>query len=99
MFDKSLFSKLSIGDLVSLREDVKLKIGYGLVIDIKYDFNDVYDLLEIKNKLSNMQNISSEIDDFCPTKPHILVMWSKTDKSINLWMYDSDLILIEKVIK
>ena len=100
MFDnKLLFSELSIGDLVSLKEDVLLKIGYGLIIDIKYDFDDVYDLLELKNKISNIENVTSRTDDFYPTKPHILVLWSKTNKGVSLWMYDSELTLIEKVAK
>lgn len=101
-FDDEL-CEFDIGDLVRLNEDYNLEVGCGLVTDIKNNFEDVYDIEYLRRKIGTLrQIIPSRNDDFFPSKPQILVLW--TGKNIvgtntSIWMYASELILVQKVVK
>lgn len=101
---KLLVPNLSIGDLVRLNEDTELSIGVGLVADLKFNFDDVYDLKYILEHLEDESyglNIYHRDDGFYPTKPQALVMWSgkKLSKSNTMWMYTSEITIVNKVKK
>lgn len=100
----NILNDFEIGDLVRLNEDIDLQIGLGLVIDIKLNFDDVYDVYEIRRKLQEFKDkYEMRQDDFFPVKPQILVLWnnSKLFKSGNkeIWMYSSELTIVQKVVK
>ena len=92
-----------IGDLVRLTEDYNVDVGYGLVTDIKTNFDDVYDLEYLRFRIGTMREIiPARNDDFFPSKPQVLVLWSgknlvNSNKSI--WMYESELTLVQKAVK
>lgn len=96
-----LLNKFSIGDLVRLNEDQELDIGYGLVTEVRDTFDDVYDLVELSRKLEEIRNSLYYKDDgFYPTKPQILVLWNSIKETRNnkqLWMYASELTIVQKV--
>lgn len=101
--NKYLLSHFDVGDLVRLNEDIQLQIGYGLVTDVRETFEDVYDIVELSNRIDALKNIIElRDDDFYPAKPQILVLWNKsifsdrTNKQ--LWMYASELTLVQKVL-
>lgn len=102
LLDKSIYD-FDIGDLVRLNEDIKIQIGYGLVTDIKFNFDDVYDLKFLDERIRSFREIlAMRDDDFFPSKPQILVLW--TGKNIlsannSIWMYASELTLVQKVVK
>lgn len=102
LFDKTICD-FDIGDLVRLNEDYKIQVGYGLVTDIKFDFDDVYDLKYLDERIRSFREILGITDDdFFPSKPQILVLWSSknmVESNISLWMYASELTLVQKVIK
>jgi hypothetical protein len=95
--------EFEIGDLVRLNEDVELEVGCGLVTDIKTNFDDVYDLKFLDERIRNFREIlARRDDDFLPSKPQILVLWSGkniTSSNISIWMYSSELTLVQKVVK
>ena len=105
--DLILLCDFDIGDLVTLRGDDKLQVGYGLVADIKFDFDDIYDIKElserIKSLIENTNDINFTYENDYPSKPQVLVLWNSLKNSNNnnrlLWMYSSDLILVQKVQK
>lgn len=84
-----------IGDLVRLREDPRIVIGLGLVVEIKTTLEDIPDWLEINEKISAVEHF--------PCIPHILVMWSlrKTlsNSQKNLWLHPNELMIVTKVFK
>lgn len=91
----------NIGDLVRLNEDTRLQIGYGLVTETRDSFDDVYDLAELSRRIDALKNIYKlRDDDFYPTKPQILVLWNKTiskqSSNKQLWMYASELTIVQK---
>jgi hypothetical protein len=98
-----LFCDFDVGDLVRLTEDHQLFVGYGLVTDIKNSFDDVYDIDYLRNKIGTLRaNIPAKEDDFFPSKPQILVLWSGkniTASSVSIWMYPSELVIVQKVFK
>jgi hypothetical protein len=101
--DKDIYD-FEVGDLVRLAEDIKIEIGFGLVVDIKLSFDDVYDLKILDERIKSMTEIlQKRDDDFYPTKPQILVLWSGrnliTSTSTSLWMYASELAIVQKVVK
>lgn len=101
---KLLVPNLSIGDLVRLNEDIDLSIGIGLVADLKYNFDDIYDLKYILERLEDEScglNTHHRDEGFYPTKPQALVMWSgkRLSKSNTMWMYTSEITIVKKVKK
>jgi len=100
--DKLLYN-FEIGDLVRLSEDSELQVGYGLVTDVKYNFEDVYDLKYLNERIRNFREIlARRDDDFFPSKPQILVLWSGknvVEANVSIWMYASELTLVQKVVK
>lgn len=102
LIDKSLYD-FDIGDLVRLNEDIKLEIGYGLVADVKLSFDDVYDLKSLDERIRSLREVlNTRDDDFFPTKPQILVLWTGKNivaKNSLIWMYASELTLVHKVVK
>ena len=101
---KLLVPNLSIGDLVRLKEDLDLSVGIGLVADLKFNFDDVYDLKYILERLEDEScglNVHHRDEGFYPTKPQALVMWSgkKLSKSNTMWMYTSEITIVNKVKK
>lgn len=102
MIDKDIYD-FEIGDLVRLNEDLELEVGYGLVTDIKFNYDDVYDLKFLDERIRSFREIlARREDDFFPSKPQILVLW--TGKNIlspnaSIWMYASELTLVQKVVK
>lgn len=100
--DKAIYD-FDVGDLVRLNEDIKVEIGYGLITDIKFNFDDVYDLRYLDERIRNFREIlAKRDDDFFPTKPQILVLWSGKNlisNNLSLWMYASELTLVQKAIK
>jgi len=95
--------EFDIGDLVRLVEDYDFEVGCGLVMDVKISFDDVYDIEYWGKKIGTLRElIPARNDDFFPSKPQILVLW--TGKNIvgnnaSIWMYASELILVQKVVK
>lgn len=102
LIDKSIY-EFDIGDLVRLNEDIKIQIGYGLITDIKFNFDDVYDLRFLDERIRNFREVLAMRDeDFLPSKPQILVLWTGKNlmsNSLSLWMYASELTLVQKVVK
>lgn len=102
LIDKSIY-EFDIGDLVRLNEDIKIEIGYGLITDIKFNFDDVYDLRFLDERIRNFREVLAMRDeDFLPSKPQILVLWTGKNlmsNSLSLWMYASELTLVQKVVK
>lgn len=92
-----------IGDLVRLVEDYDIDIGYGLVTDIKMNFDDVYDLEYLRVRIGTLRDIiPARNDDFFPSKPQVLVLWSGKNLSgsnKSIWMYESELTLVQKAVK
>lgn len=95
--------EFEIGDLVRLNEDIQLEVGCGLVTDIKNNFEDVYDLKYLDERIRTFKEIlARRDDDFFPSRPQILVLWpSKNTAEYNtsIWMYSSELTLVQKVVK
>lgn len=102
LLDKTIYD-FEIGDLVRLNEDIDIEVGYGLVTDIKFNFDDVYDLKYLDERIRNFREIiASREDDFFPSKPQILVLWSGKkliSENTSMWMYASELTLVQKVVK
>ena len=102
LIDKSIYD-FDVGDLVRLNEDIKVEIGYGLVTDVKFNFDDVYDLKYLDERIRSFGEILAiRDDDFFSSKPQILVLWSGKNlvsNSLSLWMYASELTLVQKVVK
>jgi len=102
LLDKTIYD-FEIGDLVRLAEDIKLEVGFGLVTDVKFTFDDVYDLKYLDERIRSLREIlHSRNDDFFPTKPQILVLWSGKNmisENSSIWMYASELTLVQKVVK
>ena len=100
--DKSMYD-FQIGDLVRLNEDIKIEIGYGLVTDIKFNFDDIYDVKFLDERIRSFREILAiRDDDFFPSKPQILVLWSGkklVSENTSMWMYASELTLVQKVVK
>ena len=98
-----IFCEFGIGDLVRLTEDNQLFVGYGLVTDIKNSFDDVYDIDYLRMRIGTLRpTIPAKEDDFFPSKPQILVLWSGkniTSSNISIWMYPSELVVVQKVVK
>lgn len=111
MGSKKQFEKIlcdfDIGDLVMLNGDTMLQVGYGLITDIKFDFDDIYDFKYLADKIRLKRHLNGTLDtiedDMCSTKPQVLVLWNSLGKSNNmnkhLWMHSGDLILVQKVQK
>lgn len=98
-----LLPELSVGDLVRLNEDSNLKIGLGVVEDIKINFNDVYDLNYLLDKIEEYSigiKTNIETDGFFPTKPQALIMWSgkRLSGTNSMWMYTSEITVVHKVL-
>jgi hypothetical protein len=95
--------EFEIGDLVRLNEDIKIEVGYGLVTDIKFNFEDIYDLKYLDERIRNFREIIAlRDDDIFPSKPQILVLWSGKNilsENSSMWMYASELTLVQKVVK
>jgi hypothetical protein len=102
LIDKDIYD-FQVGDLVRLAEDIKLEIGFGLVADIKLSFDDVYDLKILDQRIKSMSEVLHvRDDDFYPTRPQILVLWSGKNLVTNntsIWMYASELAIVQKVVK
>jgi hypothetical protein len=100
---EEFFCEFEIGDLVRLLEDQNISVGYGLVTDIKNSFDDVYDIDYLRNKIGTLRGlIPAKEDDFFPSKPQILVLWSGkrlASNNISIWMYPSELVIVQKVAK
>jgi hypothetical protein len=100
--DKEL-CEFDIGDLVRLVEDNDFQVGCGLVMDIKISFDDVYDIEYLRKKIGTLRDIiPARNDDFFPSKPQVLVLWTGKNiigKNASIWMYSSELILVKKVVK
>lgn len=98
-----LLPNLSIGDLVRLNEDSALKIGIGIVEDIKLNFNDICDIGYLLDKIEDYNagvKFNSELNGFFSSKPQALIMWSgkKLKKTNSMWMYTSEITIVHKVI-
>lgn len=98
-----IIPNLSIGDLVRLNEDSSLKIGIGVIEDIKLNFSDVYDIEYLLDKIDEHNlgiKSSPDIDGFFPAKQQALVMWSgkRLSKTNSMWMYASEITVVHKVI-
>lgn len=95
--------EFEIGDLVRLVEDGQLEIGCGLVTDVKFNFDDVYDLKLLDERIKNFREIIARVDeDYLPSKPQILVLWSGKNiisQNTSIWMYASELTLVQKAVK
>jgi len=101
LIDKAIYD-FDIGDLVRLNEDINLEIGCGLVADIKFNFDDVYDVKYLDERISSFREILINRDDFFPSKPQILVLWTGKNlvsENTTIWMYASELTLVQKVVK
>lgn len=102
LIDKTIY-EFDIGDLVRLNEDIKMEVGCGLVTDIKFNFDDVYDLKLLDERIRNFREIlAMRDDDFFPSKPQVLVLWTGKNiigENTSIWMYASELTLIQKVVK
>jgi len=102
LIDKDIYD-FEIGDLVRLTDDIKLEIGYGLVTDIKLNFDDVYDLEYLNIRIKSLSEILHvRDDDFFPSKPQVLVLWSGKNilsENTSIWMYAGELTIVEKVKK
>ena len=101
--EQSIFD-YEIGDLVRLVEDYKLEVGYGIVTDIKENFEDVYDLDYLRKKIGTLREaIPARDDDFFPSRPQILVLWtikkSNINNNISIWMYAEEITILQKVVK
>lgn len=99
-----LFPDFDIGDLVRLNTDQDMINGLGIIGDIKIDFNDVYKINELLEKIEQVQigiKISAESDGFFPTKSQALILWcsKKYKYTSSLWVYASEITLVKKVIK
>jgi len=98
-----MFCQFDIGDLVRLVEDYNVDVGYGLVTDVKANFDDIYDLEYLRVRIGTLRDVvPARNDDFFPSKPQVLVLWSgknlvSSNKSI--WMYESELTLVQKAVK
>lgn len=101
-YDLDLF-EFDVGDLVRLMEDHQLEAGYGLVTDIKFNFDDVYDLKLLDERIKSFREILERTDeDFLPSRPQILVLWSGKNivsQNTSIWMYASELTIIQKAVK
>lgn len=100
---KLLFPDFSIGDLVRLNEDSDLKIGFGIIEDLKLNFDDIYDINYLLDRIEEHKmgiKISEENEGFFSTKPQALVMWTgkRLAKSNSMWMYTSEITVVHKVI-
>jgi|AACY02.1.fsa_nt_gi hypothetical protein len=98
-----ILCSFDVGDLVRLNEDKDLQIGYGLVTEVRENFDDVYDLLELSQRIDALKNIIElRDDDFYPTKPQVLVLWNKSIfpdvRNKQLWMYASEITIVQKVL-
>lgn len=102
--DEELVFDYEIGDLVRLVEDYNLEVGYGIITDIKQNFEDVYDLDYLRKKIGTLrQEMPTKEDDFFPSRPQILVLWTikktKTNNSISIWMHAEEITILQKVVK
>lgn len=95
--------EFDIGDLVRLNEDIKLEVGCGLITDIKFNFDDVYDLKLLDERIRSFREIlARRDDDFFPSKPQVLVLWTGKNiisQNTSIWMYSSELTIVQKVVK
>ena len=86
-----------------LSEDTRVEIGCGLVADVKFSFDDIYDLKYLGERIKNFKEILTvRDDDFFPSKPQILVIWTGknlTSENTSIWMYASELTIVQKVVK
>ena len=102
LIDKAVYD-FEVGDLVRLNEDIKIEVGYGLVADIKKSLDDVYDIEYLTNRIKSLSEIlHPRDDDFYPSKPQILVLWSGKNmisENTSIWMYASELTIVQKVLK
>ena len=102
LFDDTI-CEFEIGDLVRLNEDIHIEVGCGLVTDMKFNFEDVYDLKFLDERIRSFKEIIEiRDDDFFPSRPQILVLWSGKNlvsENTSLWMYASELTLVQKVVK
>ncbi len=102
LIDKTVYD-FEIGDLVRLTDDIKLEIGYGLVTDVKLNFDDVYDLEYLSMRIKSLSEILHvRDDDFFPSKPQVLVLWSGKNilsENTSIWMYAGELQIVQKAIK
>ena len=102
IINKTIYD-FEIGDLVRLNEDIDIEVGYGLVTDIKFNFDDIYDLKYLDERIRSFREIlARRDDDFFPSKPQILVLWSGkniVNENTSIWMYASELTLVQKVFK
>jgi hypothetical protein len=73
------------------------------VTDIKFNFEDIYDLKYLDERIRNFREIIAlRDDDIFPSKPQILVLWSGKNilsENSSMWMYASELTLVQKVVK
>ena len=102
--DEEIVFDYEIGDLVRLVEDHKLEVGYGIITDIKENFEDVYDLDYLRKKIGTLRDIMpAREDDFFPSRPQILVLWSikksTTNNNTSIWMYAEEIVILQKVVK
>ena len=102
---KKISCKFKIGDLVRLIEDHDLRIGFGLITDIKINIEDVYDIkyfeeiLEPNILKNSIDSIYTSDRDIFPQKPLLLVSWNKFSfNNKSMWMYSSELMLVSKVL-
>jgi hypothetical protein len=102
--DEQLVFDYEIGDLVRLAEDHNLEVGYGIITEIKENFEDVYDLDYLRKKIGTLrETMPAREDDFFPSRPQILVLWTikktKTNNNISIWMYAEEIAILQKVVK
>jgi hypothetical protein len=101
--DEQLVFDYDIGDLVRLVEDRKIEVGYGIITDIKQDFEDVFDLEYLRKKIGTLrQEMPTREDDFFPSRPQILVLWTikkTSSNNISIWMYAEEIAIVQKVVK
>lgn len=101
---------ISIGDLVKLKDDVDTLVGFGIVLDVRTDtyemavallqnFNDYMSAIDEEFEAEEITDVEKELLQ----TPVYLILWHSTDghtfSSRPIWMYQSEITVISKVIK
>lgn len=99
--------EIGVGDLVALKDDVKLSSGIGLVLKKSNKKDESEDMLDLISMIEEAEEKSVNWKDQVPlSEPMVLVLWSShrqkkissnfRNSSVNFWMPVSDVRVVSK---
>jgi len=106
----SVKKKITVGDLVRLKDDTNLDVGLGLIVELRENNSDALELFHdrqtnVPYEFSPSTELWSvdDIPEYLLYKPIYLVLWQTgdpvTDSTRPVWMFSTELVLVSGVVR